>query len=117
MTEPLPEDRRHAGKYEIVEKIGEGGYSCVYRGYDPLIKRHVAIKSCPSGDREIRASGLENGKPVTIGAWVWVGSGALILPGVTIGDGAIVGAGAVVTRDVAPGATVVGTPARPLPGH
>jgi UDP-2-acetamido-3-amino-2,3-dideoxy-glucuronate N-acetyltransferase len=43
-----------------------------------------------------------------------IGSGALILGGLTVGTGALVGAGAVVTRDVAPGATVVGNPARPL---
>lgn len=41
-----------------------------------------------------------------------IGSGAVILPGVTIGEGAMVGAGAVVTKDVAPGATVAGVPAR-----
>ena len=41
-----------------------------------------------------------------------IGSGAVILCGVTIGAGALVGAGAVVTRDVAPGATVAGVPAR-----
>ncbi|WP_147124619.1 sugar O-acetyltransferase [Shimia ponticola] len=64
--------------------------------------------------QEDRAAMLEFGKPVTIGADVWMGGGAIILPGVTIGDGAIVGAGAIVTRDVAPGQTVVGNPARPI---
>jgi acetyltransferase-like isoleucine patch superfamily enzyme len=43
-----------------------------------------------------------------------IGSGAAILCGITIGEGALVGAGAVVTRDVPPGATVVGVPARVL---
>ncbi len=60
-----------------------------------------------------RAAGLEFGRPVTIGADVWIGGGAIILPGVTIGDGAIVGAGSVVTRDVQAGTTVMGNPARP----
>ena len=43
-----------------------------------------------------------------------IGANATLLPGVTIGENAVVGAGAVVTRDVAPGVTVVGNPARPL---
>ena len=43
-----------------------------------------------------------------------LGSGAVILGGVTVGAGALVGAGAVVTRDVEPGATVAGNPARRL---
>jgi len=43
-----------------------------------------------------------------------IGAGATILCGTTIGAGAMVGAGAVVTKDVAPGETVVGNPARPL---
>ncbi|MCL1529851.1 maltose acetyltransferase [Xanthomonas nasturtii] len=59
-----------------------------------------------------RASGLEFGRPIRIGRNVWIGGGAIILPGVSIGDDALIGAGAVVTRDVPAGATAVGNPAR-----
>ena len=59
-----------------------------------------------------RRSGLEFGRPIHIGANVWIGGGAIILPGVTIGDDAVIGAGAVVTRNVPAGATAVGNPAR-----
>jgi maltose O-acetyltransferase len=65
-------------------------------------------------DAETRAEGLEFGQPITIGANVWIGGGALLLPGIQIGDDAVIGAGAVVTRDVGAGTTVAGTPARPL---
>ncbi len=50
--------------------------------------------------------------PTVVEARASVGSGAIVLGGVRIGAGALVGAGAVVTRDVAPGAIVVGNPAR-----
>ncbi|MEM1073217.1 MAG: sugar O-acetyltransferase [Pseudomonadota bacterium] len=65
-------------------------------------------------DAETRDAGLEFGQPIEIGRNVWIGGGSIILPGVSVGNDAIVGAGAVVTRDVAPGITVAGNPARPL---
>ncbi|MEM8591324.1 MAG: sugar O-acetyltransferase [Pseudomonadota bacterium] len=67
-------------------------------------------------DAESRAAFLELGRPITIGADVWIGGGALILPGVSVGDNAIIGAGAVVTKDVPAGSTVAGNPAKPI-GH
>jgi phosphonate metabolism protein (transferase hexapeptide repeat family) len=51
---------------------------------------------------------------VVIGHDVWVGHGAIILPGITIGHGAVIAAGAVVSKDVAPYDIVAGIPARPL---
>jgi phosphonate metabolism protein (transferase hexapeptide repeat family) len=51
---------------------------------------------------------------VTIGPDVWIGHGAILMPGVKIGTGAAIGSGAVVTHDVEPYTIVVGVPARPL---
>lgn len=65
-------------------------------------------------DAATRASGLEFGRPIRIGRNVWIGGGALILPGIEIGDDAVIGAGSVVTRSVPPGTTAVGNPARVL---
>jgi acetyltransferase-like isoleucine patch superfamily enzyme len=52
------------------------------------------------------------GAPIVVENRVFIGTRALILPGVTIGEGAVVGAGAVVTRDVEPYTIVAGVPAR-----
>jgi maltose O-acetyltransferase len=54
----------------------------------------------------------EYGKPVEIGSDVWVGGGAIILPGVRIGSRAVIGAGSVVTRDVPDGVFAAGNPCR-----
>ena len=51
---------------------------------------------------------------VVVGPDVWIGHGAILMPGVTIGTGAVIGAGAVVTHDVPNYTIAVGVPARPL---
>lgn len=61
-----------------------------------------------------RADGKEFAAPVCIGQNVWIGGGAIILPGVKIGNNSVVAAGAVVTRDVAANTVVVGNPAKPI---
>jgi maltose O-acetyltransferase len=65
-------------------------------------------------DAVTRAQGLEYAEPITLGDDVWLGGGAIVLPGVTIGDRAVIGAGSVVTRDVPADGVVAGNPARPL---
>jgi galactoside O-acetyltransferase len=55
---------------------------------------------------------LQYNKEVHIEAGVWVGSGAVILPGVTIGENAVIGAGSVVTRDIPANVVAVGNPCR-----
>lgn len=56
-------------------------------------------------------------RPVVIGPGSWLGTGAVILPGVTIGRNVVIGAGAVVTRDVSDHSVVVGNPARVVRRH
>lgn len=56
----------------------------------------------------------EYGKPIEIGADVWVGGGAIILPGVHIGARAVIGAGSVVTRDVPEATFAAGNPCRAI---
>jgi serine/threonine protein kinase len=47
--------KKKIGKYDLVSKIGGGGFGTVYEGFDPLIQRKVAIKTCEVGTPEIRA--------------------------------------------------------------
>lgn len=61
-----------------------------------------------------RRSGVESAHPITIGDNVWLGGGAIVLPGVTIGADSIIGAGSVVTRDIPAGVVAVGNPCRVL---
>jgi maltose O-acetyltransferase len=61
---------------------------------------------------EPRREKWEAAKPITVGNNVWLGGGAIVLPGVTIGENTVVGAGAVVTRDLPANVVAVGNPAR-----
>ncbi len=82
-------------------------------GNDVLIAPKVVIAT-PGHDfpPELRRHTATCAKPIVIEDDVWIGASATILGGVTIGEGAIIGAGAVVTKDVPPGETWVGVPAR-----
>lgn len=62
----------------------------------------------------LRRDGTQFSAPVTIEDDVWIGSGAVLLPGITVGRGSVVGAGSVVTADVPPMVVAVGSPARVL---
>ena len=61
---------------------------------------------------ESRIQGWEVAKPVAIEEKVWIGGGAIILPGVTVGRTSVVGAGAVVTQSVPANCVVAGNPAK-----
>jgi maltose O-acetyltransferase len=65
-------------------------------------------------DAAERCKGPELARPITIGNRVWIGGGAIILPGVTIGDDTVIGAGSVVTKDIPPRVSAAGNPCRVL---
>ena len=76
--------------------------------FGPAVQIYTALHPMDAALRRKQ----EYGKPVEIGADVWVGGGAIILPGVTIGSRAVIGAGSVVTRDVPENVFAAGNPCR-----
>jgi len=63
-------------------------------------------------DPEPRRAKYEAAKPIVIGNNVWLGGGAIVLPGVTIGENSVIGAGSVVTKDIPADVVAAGNPAR-----
>lgn len=82
-------------------------------GENTLIGPNVQIYTATHPmDAKPRAEGLEFGTPISIGADVWIGGGAIICPGVTIGDRCVIGAGSVVTRDIPSDTFAAGSPCK-----
>lgn len=73
----------------------------------------VAVAGHPV-DPELRHKVAQFNLPVHIGNNVWIGAGAIILPGIAIGDNSVIGAGSVVTKDIPANVVAVGNPCRVL---
>lgn len=85
----------------------------IYIGDNVMIAPNVVIATgthpvCP----ELRERTYQYNMPVHIGNRVWIGAGAIILPGVTVGDNSVIGAGSVVTKDIPENVVAAGNPCR-----
>ena len=82
-------------------------------GSDVLLGPAVQIYTATHPlDWRTRRTWKESARPITIGSDIWIGGGAILLPGVTVGDRSVIAAGSVVTKSVPPGVVVAGNPAR-----
>ena len=82
-------------------------------GDDVMIGPNVLI--CVTGHplyHEYRLGGTQFSLPIHIGNRVWIGAGAMIMPGVTIGDNSVIGAGSIVTKDIPANVLAYGSPCR-----
>lgn len=87
----------------------------IYVGDYTMIGPNVIIATAGHPiDPDLREKQYQYNLPIHIGKRVWIGAGAIILPGVTIGDDTVIGAGSVVTKDIPAGVVAVGNPCRIL---
>lgn len=108
------------GIHTTVGKNFYANYNCcildvcdVTIGDNVMFASHVGIYAASHPiDPEVRASGLEIGKPVKIGNNVWIGGHSCVCPGVTIGNNVVIGAGSVVCKDIPDNVVAAGNPCR-----
>lgn len=81
----------------FISDNSHGSYKCNFQDSDPRI---------PPTEREYVTA------PIKIGNNVWIGEGAIIMPGVTIGDGCVIGAHSFVTKSIPENSVAVGSPAK-----
>ncbi len=85
----------------------------IYVGDNTMFAPNVVIATAGHPlEPEMRRDGFQYNMPVHIGNNCWIGTGALIMPGVTIGDNVVVGAGSVVTKDLPSNVLAFGNPCR-----
>jgi acetyltransferase-like isoleucine patch superfamily enzyme len=114
------------GQYINIGNNVRIGYGCFFFGKggitigdNSILSRNITIYSSNhdySSDY-VPYNNLHIDKPVFIGQGVWIGMNVCITPGVVIGDGAIIGMGTVVSRNVEPGAIVVGFGQKEISGR
>lgn len=108
-----------------VDKLVIGSFCSIGSGVSFIMAgnqghRHNWISSFPffyMSEVEIfkdSKDGYQNAGDTIVGNDVWIGSEAMIMPGVNIGDGAVIGSRALVTKDVAPYTIVGGNPAKEI---
>ena len=104
-----------------VRRLSVGSESVIGRGSELMLHERIEIGSrvvinsrvtlLTASHRVQDPNWTTYSRPIVIGDYVWIATGAMIMPGVRIGRGAVVGAGAVVRKDVPDGTVVVGNPA------
>lgn len=87
----------------------------IYVGNNVMIAPNVTLATAAHPiDPELRRETFQYNADVHIGDNVWIGAGAVVLPGVTIGENSVIGAGSVVTKDIPANVVAVGNPCRVL---
>jgi acetyltransferase-like isoleucine patch superfamily enzyme len=105
-----PKRNLHVAKGTFIGRVEVHLHECVSIGQRVIISDGVRLLT---GTHDVQDMDFALRKQsIRIGDYAWIGTSALVLPGVKIGTGAVVGAGSVVTRDIPDHGIAVGNPAR-----